>query len=380
MDIYSNLKKNKKRRSGRIILFLLFLFICSFPVKAYSQVHPEVRLKDLGRIGGVRSNQLVGMGLVVGLQGTGDRGDLVLAMLGNLVENFGISMSRDDLRSKNAAVVTVICKLPPFARNGENIDVTVSAAGDAKSLEGGVLLQTPLKAATGDVYAVAQGPLSIGGFSAGSSGSRLSKNISTTGRIPNGAIVERETAWETDQDMIRFLLRKPDFTTANRVVSALNQRYGAVAYATDAGCVEIRIPPQFRRRTSRFIADLEGLYIRPDTVARVVVNERTGTVAMGGDVKISEVAVAHGNLTVSIRVQKAVSQPEPFSGGITVPLEQASITAEEERGSLAHLETSATIDDVVKSLNTLGATPRDIITILQAIDNAGALQGELIVM
>jgi len=164
------------------------------------------------------------------------------------------------------------------------------------------------------------------------------------------------------------------------VVSALNQRYGAIAYAADAGCVEIRIPPQFRKRTSRFIADLEGLYIRPDTVARVVVNERTGTVAMGGDVKISEVAVAHGNLTVSIRVQKAVSQPEPFSGGITVPLEQASITAEEERGSLAHLETSATIDDVVKSLNTLGATPRDIITILQAIDNAGALQGELIVM
>lgn len=359
----------------------LFLLLAVHAAAASSGIHPEVRLKDIGRMEGVRSNQLVGMGLVLGLQGTGDKGDLVLAMLGNLAQNFGVVMDRDDLKTKNAAVVTVTCELPPFARSGEKVDVTISAVGEAKSLEGGVLLQTPLKSAGGEVYAVAQGPVSIGGFSAGASGSRLSKNISTTGRIPGGALVERETTWDSGKgDIIRFLLRDPDFTTADRITRVLNDRFGPVASAADAGCVEIRIPPSFRGKTSHFIAALEKLEITPDTIARVVINERTGTVAMGGDVKISEVAVAHGNLTVTIATQNGVSQPQPFSGGDTVELQQSTITAEEENGSLARLETSATVDDVVKSLNTLGATPRDIITILQAIDKAGALHGELVII
>lgn len=367
-------------RIRNILLCSVVLVLALTCAAAAAQV-PQVRLKDLGRMEGVRSNQLVGMGLVMGLQGTGDKGDLVTAMLGNLTQNFGVAMDRDDLKSKNAAVVTVTCQLPPFARSGETIDVTVSAIGSAKSLEGGVLLQTPLKAANGNVYAVAQGPVSIGGFSAGASGSSVSKNISTTGRIPGGAIVERETSWNSgDGQTIRFLLREPDFTTADRVSKALNDRFGSVAYATDAGCVEIRIPPNFRGRTAHFIAALEKLEISPDTIARVVVNERTGTVAMGGNVRISEVAVAHGNLTVTIATQKGVSQPQPFSRGETVTLEQSLVTAEEESGSLSRMEASATVDDVVKSLNALGATPRDIITILQAIDRAGALHGELVIL
>lgn len=365
----------------RNIILCGVTFILALASAACAAQVPQVRLKDLGRMEGVRSNQLVGMGLVMGLQGTGDKGDLVTAMLGNLTQNFGVAMDRDDLKSKNAAVVTVTCQLPPFARSGETIDVTVSAIGSAKSLEGGVLLQTPLKAANGNVYAVAQGAVSIGGFSAGASGSSVSKNISTTGRIPGGAIVERETSWNSgDGQTIRFLLREPDFTTADRVSKALNDRFGSVAYASDAGCVEVRIPPNFRGRTAHFIAALEKLEISPDTIARVVVNERTGTVAMGGNVRISEVAVAHGNLTVTIATQKGVSQPQPFSQGETVTIEQSLVTAEEESGSLSRMEASSTVDDVVKSLNALGATPRDIITILQAIDRAGALHGELVIL
>lgn len=377
--MYSLSVKSLMNRKILWILLIFSLFI--FPGSALGQVHPEVRLKDIGRMEGVRSNQLTGMGIVFGLQGTGDRGDLVTAMLGNVTENFGISMSRRDLRSRNAAVVMVTCELPAFVRNGERVDVTVSTVGDAKSLEGGVLLQTPLKAATGSVYAVAQGPLSIGGFSEGAAGSSISKNVSTTGRIPGGAIVERETNWSSgDGTSIRFFLRNPDFTTAERVAGALNDRYGAIASPVDAGCVEIMIPAQFRGKKSSFIASLENLEVRPDAIARVVINERTGTVAMGGDVKISEVAVAHGNLTVRIETARGVSQPEPFSQGETVGVEQARITAEEEEGSLAHLKASATVENVVESLNTLGATPRDIITILQAIDKAGALQGELVII
>ncbi len=376
----------RRRSKGTTVLFGAVL-VCSvlclsaFSLPAAAQVHPMTRLKDIGRFEGVRPNQLVGMGLVMGLQGTGDRGDLVEAMLGNLMENFGITMSRSDLRSRNAAVVNVTCELPPFVRAGEQIDVTVSAAGDAKSLEGGVLLQTPLKAANGQVYAVAQGPLSIGGFSAEAAGSRVSKNMTNTARIPNGAIVERETSWQAGSgDSIRFFLRRPDFTTADRVASRINDRYGPIAVVTDAGCVEMRLPAEYGGNPARFIAAVETVEVRPDALARVVVNERTGTVTMGGNVRISEVAVAHGNLTVTVKARPLVSQPEPFSLGETVTGERATIAAEEEQGHLTRMESTATVQDVVESLNTLGATPRDIITILQAIDQAGALQGELVVM
>lgn len=363
-------------------VFCLLVFLLLAEEVALAAVHPQVRLKDLGRVEGIRSNQLVGMGIVMGLQGTGDKGDLVLAMLGNVVDKFGIVMDRNDLKSKNAAVVTVTCELPAFARNGQELDVTVSAVGDAKSLQGGVLLQTPLKAANGQVYAVAQGAVILGGFSAGAAGSSLSKNVSTTGRIPGGAIVERETRTDLGNDgVIRFLLRNADFTTADRVAGAVNRRYGPIATVLDPGCIEMQLPAEFAGNVSRFMASVEMLRVTPDAVARVVVNERTGTVVMGGDVRISEVAVAHGDLTVSIAVNKGVSQPGPFSEtGETRVVETAQIGVQEEQGKVALVEATATVDDVVTSLNALGASPRDIISILQAIDRAGALQGELVVM
>ncbi|MFP4482582.1 MAG: flagellar basal body P-ring protein FlgI [Thermovirgaceae bacterium] len=376
-------RRQSKRSTIHFCAVILCVALCisAFALPAEARVHPMTRLKDIGRFEGVRPNQLVGMGLVMGLQGTGDRGDLVEAMLGNLMENFGITLSRSDLRSRNAAVVNVTCELPPFVRAGEQIDVTVSAAGDAKSLEGGVLLQTPLKAANGQVYAVAQGPLSIGGFSAEAAGSRVSKNMTNTARIPNGAIVEQETSWQAGSgDAIRFFLRRPDFTTADRVASRINDMYGPIAVVTDAGCIEMRLPAEYGGNPSRFIAAVETFEVRPDALARVVVNERTGTVTMGGNVRISEVAVAHGNLTVSIEAEPEVSQPDPFSLGETVEGERATIEAEEDEGHLTRMESTATVEDVVESLNALGATPRDIITILQAIDQAGALQGELVVM
>lgn len=375
------MKKTRSELTSPIFAIFAAFAILFAASPAFCLVHPEVRLKDLGRFEGVRPNQLVGMGLVMGLQGTGDKGELVTAMLGNLVENFGITMDRKDLKSKNAAVVTLTCDLPAFVRSGETIDVTVSTVGDAKSLEGGVLLQTPLKGANGSVYAVAQGSVSIGGYSASGAGSSLSKNVSTTGRIPNGAIVERETSWGTGEDgRIRFFLKNPDFTTAERVAGIFNKSYGNIAYVSDAGCVDISIPPKFRGNPSSFIASTESLRVRPDALARVVLNERTGTVTIGGDVRISQVVVAHGNLTVSIDVDKGVSQPAPLSLGQTTVIETATIKAEEGRGSLALLDSTTTVDDVVRSLNALGATPRDIITILQAIDKAGALQGELVIM
>ncbi|MFA0888283.1 MAG: flagellar basal body P-ring protein FlgI [Synergistales bacterium] len=340
----------------------------------------EIRLKDIGRIEGSRPNQLVGMGLVVGLQGTGDKGELVTAMLGNLARNFGIVLDRKDLKSKNVAVVTVTCELPPFVKSGERVDVTLGAVGDAKSLQGGVLLQTPLKAANGSVYAAAQGSVSLGGYSTGKGGSGIAKNISTTGRIPGGALVERETSCEIGKDgKVRFFLRTPDFTTASRVQEVLNRAYGNVAGVRDAGCVEITVPDRFAGDPSAFVASMEGLQVRPDAAARVIVNERAGTVAIGGHVRILEVAVAHGNLTVSVKAAKTVSQPAPLSGGKTVPVQTAEISAQEEANRVMRIESSSTVEDVVKSLNSLGATPRDIITILQAIDQAGALQGELII-
>jgi len=362
-------------KKGGLLLFSLIGF---FLLSAGS-ASCEVRLKDIGRIEGARPNQLVGMGLVVGLQGTGDKGELVSAMLGNFARNFGVAIDRKDLKSKNVAVVSVTCEMPPFVRDGERVDVTLSALGDAKSLQGGVLLQTPLKAANGNVYAVAQGPVSLGGFSAEKGGSGVAKNISTTGRIPGGALVERETSFEMGNGgRIRFFLKNPDFTTASRVSEVLNRTFGNVASVKDAGCVEISVPERFSGDLSAFVASMEGLPVRPDTAARVVVNERTGTVAIGGQVRILEVAVAHGNLTVSVKGSKSVSQPLPFSGGKTVPVQTAEISAQEEASRITKIESSATVDDVVQSLNRLGASPRDIISILQAIDQAGALQGELI--
>lgn len=364
---------------GVVGLFLLALFRTG--ASFAEELHPDVRVKDLVNVEGVRPNQLIGMGLVVGLQGTGDKGDLALRMMQNMARQFGVAVDTKAIKSKNAAVVTVTCELPAFARPGQTVDVGVSAMGDAKSLQGGVLLQTPLQAADGKVYAVAQGPLLVGGFAAGGQGAQVTKNITTTGRVAGGAIVERDVPMAfAEGGRITLLLRNPDFTTAQRVAEVLNRQYGNIAAPVDATRVAVVVPPAFGTNPTQFLAEVEGLRIRPDTVARVVVNERSGTVVMGGDVRIGSVAVAHGNLTVRVQERQDVSQPQPFSRGETTVTTQTDVSVQEQPGQLLTLPAATSVNDLVESMNGVGASPRDIIAILQAIQQAGALHGELVVM
>ena len=362
---------------------VLFLFLLASAAATGAEVHPTVRIKDLADVAGVRSNQLVGVGIVMGLQGTGDKGAMATQMLRNLMSQFGVTLDDKAVKTKNVAVVTLTASLPPFARSGQTIDVTVSTMGDAKSLQGGTLLQVPLKGADGNVYAVAQGPLLVGGFAAAGAAGSVAKNIVTVGRIPGGAIVERdvETDFVAGGTQVHLLLRNPDFTTSERMAGAINSAFKGSAWPVDAGRVAVVIPAQYAAAPSAFIARVERLSLRPDSVARVAVNERTGTVLMGGDVRISSVAVAHGSLTVRITESPEVVQPEPFSrGGQTAVQPRTDITVDEPANQLVALSATSTVKDLVDALNSVGASPRDVIAILQAVKEAGALQGELVVM
>jgi flagellar P-ring protein precursor FlgI len=365
------------RRTAAVFLILLLAASAS----AGAEIHPSVRIKDLADVEGVRSNQLVGVGIVMGLQGTGDKGTMATQMIRNLMSQFGVTVNDKAVKSKNVAVVTITAQLPPFARPGQTIDVTVSTMGDAKSLQGGTLLQVPLKGADGGVYAVAQGPVMVGGFAAGGAAASVSKNVVTVGRVPGGAIVERDV--QTDFSMgrqVSLLLRNPDFTTSDRMARAINNAFGAVAASVDAGRVAVNIPPQYAASPAAFLARIEGLSLRPDSAARVAVNERTGTVVMGGDVKISSVAVAHGNLTVQVAENPEVVQPQPFAGGRTAVQPRTDVQAQESAAQLVALDSTSTVKELVDALNSVGASPRDVIAILQAVKEAGALHGELVVM
>ena len=344
---------------------------------------PISRIKDIAKVQGVRSNQLVGYGLVVGLNGTGDsdKTSAVLSVI-NMLKSFGVTfgsvVSASDLKSKNVAAVMVTAQLPPFAKPGDNIDITVSSMGDAKSLQGGTLIQAPLRAATGQVYAVGQGPLSTGGFVVGSGGASQQKNFPTVGNIPGGAIVERDVPVQLSSGgNINLSLSQPDFTTASRITDAINANFGSIAYASDPGTVTVSVPSEFGGNVVAFVASLEDLPVSPDVVAKVIINERTGTVVMGSNVSVSEVAVAQGGLSVKITRNKEVSQPEPFSRGNTVVTDNKTVDVEEKPANLIVLPSSANIGDVVNALNAVGATPRDIISILQAMKAAGALHAEL---
>ena len=299
----------------------------------------------------------------------------------NMMRNFGVTLDARSARTRNVAVVSITATLPPYTRPGQAIDVNVSAMGDAKSLQGGTLMQTPLKAADGNVYAVAQGPVLVGGYTASGASASTTKNIPTVGRIPYGAIVERDVPMDyAVGGQLALLLRDPDFTTAQRIADAVNRHYGAVAAPVDAGRVVVNLPGQYMAAPTAFLANIEKLEIEPDTGARVAVNERTGTVVMGGNVRISSVAVAHGNLTVSVREDPNVVQPEAFSGGRTATERRTDITADEDGASMIAMPSTTTVRDMVRVLNSIGATPRDIIEILQAIDKAGALHGQLVNM
>ncbi|MGE5645492.1 MAG: flagellar basal body P-ring protein FlgI [Acidobacteriota bacterium] len=345
------------------------------------------RLKDLASIEGVRDNQLVGYGLVVGLAGTGDRRQTIFSAqsLTNMLERMGVSVAPAAIRVNNTAAVMVTATLPPFAQPGAKVDITAAAIGDATNLQGGLLVLTPLRGADGAVYAVAQGAVVTGGFVAGRSGNQQTVNHPTVGRVPGGAIVERASPTPAPSSSVRLQLREPDFTTAARVVEAVNKNFPAIgtpatARAESSGLVAVRIPPIYAERPIEFVARLENLAIDADRAARIVVNERTGTIVMGKDVRIAPVSVMHGNLTVEIQTSFVVSQPQPMAQGTTEVVPQVSVGVKEEKARNIVLKQGATVEELVRGLNAIGSTPRDIIAILQNLRAAGALEAELEVL
>jgi len=341
-----------------------------------------IRLKELSSIQGVRDNQVIGYGLVVGLNGTGDKSQAVFTTrsLAGMLTKMGIAVDPGAIRVKNVAAVMITADLPPFARSGSRLDATVSSIGDARSLEGGTLLVTPLYGTDGNIYALAQGALSVGGFSAGGDGgSGVVKNHPTVGRLVGGATVERELGYAIEgRTSFDVALAEPDFTTALRAVRALNRDFGAeVAHALDAGTLRVEVPEKYRDDVVGFVSRVEGVEVEPDAVAQVIINERTGTVVIGADVRIAKVAVSHGNLSVSIAVTNTVSQPAPFGQGETTPVQNTDVEAEEDEARLAIVEGGVTIEELVQGLNAMGVTPRNLIVILQSIKAAGALSADL---
>lgn len=375
----------------RIILLMLALCTTASGLAAQPQIPQaaaptaprpaiQTRIKELARIAGVRNNQLFGYGLVVGLDSSGDSNQVAFTAraVANMMQRFGITLSSEQLKTRNVAAVIVTADLPAFTREGDRIDVLVSSVGDARSLQGGTLLQTPLQGADGEVYAVAQGPVSIGGFAAGGPGANISRNHPTAGRIPNGAIVEREVPVTAIEDgFLSLRLMRPDFSTAARMVDAINRRLGSdTATPVDAGAIRVRIPAGQERSLVTLVAQLEAIPVEPDMPARVIVNERTGTVVIGGHAVIAPVAVSHGSLVVEIAQEPVISQPSPLGEGETVVTHKEQTRVQEEEATVFPLQ-AATVEDLVKALNALRLTPRDIIAILQAIKQAGALQAEL---
>lgn len=342
-----------------------------------------VRIKDIADIKGVRQNQLVGYGLIVGLDGTGDSDSATFTIqsMASMLEKMGVTVKSEDIQVDNVAAVMVTADLPPFARTGSRIDVLVSSIGDAKNLQGGTLLFTPLRAADRQVYAVAQGPVSTGGFVAGgASGSGVQKNFPTVGRVVNGALIEKEITTKFNQkESLTLTLHSPDFTTSSRVAQAINFAfYDQIARTHDAGTIEVTVPEKYKGNVVALVTMIEGLGVTPDTVSKVIINERTGTVIMGENVRISTVAIAHGNLSIEIKETPQVSQPLPFSkGGETVVTPDSEVQVQEGNNPLFVVESGVSIGSVVKALNALGVSPRDLIAIFQALKAAGALQAEL---
>lgn len=344
------------------------------------------RVKDIADFEGVRSNMLIGYGLVVGLNGTGDslrNSVFTQESLVAMLERLGVATRGANLNTKNVAAVMVTANLPPFARQGSRIDVSVSALGDAKSLLGGTLLVTPLLGADGEAYAVAQGALNVGGFEAEGDGAKVTRGVPTAARIPSGAIVEREVAFALDElGQVRLALRNPDFTTAERVARAINAHLGAgAARALDPSTVTLPVPRAYAGRVAELMAEIEQLAVEPDAPARVLIDERSGIVVMGENVRISRVAVAQANLTVRVSEEPQVSQPNPLAAGETVTVPRTSIEVDDQSNRrMVLLETGVTLKDLVEGMNALGVGPRDMISILQAIKAAGALQASIEVM
>ncbi|EGB13272.1 flagellar P-ring protein [Pseudodesulfovibrio mercurii] len=357
------------------VLLVLYLAALIAPVEARA-----ARLKDIASFSGVRTNELVGYGLVVGLAGTGDGTSSTFTMrsMSNMLEKMGVETNPDDLKPKNVAAVMVSAKMPVSAKPGSSLDITVSSLGDAKSLLGGVLLVTPLKGLDGRVYAVGQGSLTIGGFTVGGVAADAQKNIPTVGRIPNGAVVERSVPFKfNNQDHMTVNLDVRDFGTTMQVVNKINASMGGqFAKAKDISTIDLELPDRFRGDMVPLMASLEDLDISPDGKAKVVVDEKTGTVVLGQDVRLSRVAVAHGNLQIVVSETQQVSQPGPFSDGETVVTPQTDIQVQEQNNKLMLME-GATLQELVDGLNSIGATPRDLISIIRTLKAAGSLHAEV---
>ena len=374
----------KKITRNFCIQALLVLSIC---IQGISHVNGASRLKDIADFEGIRDNLLVGYGLVVGLNNTGDtlaNGHFTKQSLLAMLERLGVKPTEAGLTSKNVAAVMVTASLPGFTRQGSRIDVVISALGDSKNLLGGTLLVTPLLGADGEVYAVAQGQVAVGGFSAGGAAETVTKGVPTSGRIANGGIVEKEIGFELSAlKKVRITLRNPDFTTSRRLSRAVNAFLGTnAATPTDPGTVDLRIPRGYEENVVGLLTDIEQLRIQPDQIARIVIDEQSGTIVMGENVKISTVAIAQGSLTIRVTEGAEVSQPGPFAqAGETQQVAQTDAQVDEGADKkFAVVERGVTLQDLVNGLNALGIGPRDLITILQAIKTAGALQAEIVVM
>ncbi|MBM3618072.1 MAG: flagellar basal body P-ring protein FlgI [Alphaproteobacteria bacterium] len=351
---------------------------------AASSAHAATRLKDVVNVEGVRDNMLIGYGLVVGLNGTGDKLQntaFTEQSLSAFLERLGVNTRDANLKTRNVAAVTVTATLPPFARQGSRIDISVNALGDAKSLQGGTLLATPLYAADGQVYAVGQGALAVGGFSAGGDAAVVTKGVPTSAAIANGAIVEREIDFDLNAlPSLNLALRNPDVTTATRIAATINNRMGAeTATLVDPSTVRLNVPNQYRNNVTLMLAQVEQLPIETDQIARVVIDEASGTIVMGENVRIDTVAVAQGSLVVRVEETPQVSQPGAFApeGAQTVVVPRTNVQVEEGASQMLVMNSGATLNELVAGLNSLGVTPRDLITILQTIKAAGALQAEI---
>ena len=355
------------------------LAVCMFSL-LFPATAQAVRIKDIATFSGVRDNQLVGYGLVVGLGGTGDKKDspFTTTSIVNMLENMGISVDKKQIKPKNVAAVMVTAKMAVSAKPGSKLDVTVSSLGDATSLQGGVLLLSPLQGVDGNIYGLAQGPIILGGFSASGEGATAQKNVVNVGSIPGGCIVERAVPFSFNQmSNLTLHMNTADFSTTQNVVESLNTAMGGnYAHAEDASSIQLTVPREYQGNLVPLMASIENIEVMPDAPARVVVDEKTGTVVLGRNVRISRVAVAHGNIQVSVQQYDDVSQPLPFSAGQTVVSPNTSINIREENRRLMLME-GATLQELVDGLNAVGATPRDLISILRTMKTAGALHAEI---
>jgi flagellar P-ring protein FlgI len=357
------------------VVFFAFVFFASAVIPAYA-----VRIKELGYLNGVRNNQLIGYGLLVGLNGTGDKSNTLFTnqSLANMLDSLGVKVDARATKVNNIAAVMITANLPPFAKIGNKIDATVSSLGDAKSIEGGVLMLSQLRGADGEIYAIAQGPVTVGGYLASGQGATVQKNHPTVGRIANGVSIEREIPYEnlrTDSMMIS--LKDPDFTTARRIAERINEVFRGAASAKDGGTINIILPVDMKNNPVKFISMVENIDVKPDILAKIVVDEKTGTIVIGENVRISTVAIAHGNLSVQIKEDEKVSQPLPLAKGETVVTPETAIRVEEQMGRFYLMEGGITIKELIKALNAAGVSTRDVITILQTIKASGALHAEL---